>query len=390
MIPHLMAYGFAALNFLFFSATLLFGFFTVRSIACLRWAVRLPPKLPDTGKTLPRCSIIFAARDEGARVEQTLRHIMGQEGIDLEVIPVDDRSSDRTWEIFQSISAVDPRVKPERVDFLPPNWLGKCHACQVGAQKASGDWLLFTDADCWLGKDVVARAIALAESEKVEHVTLTPGVSPRTWPAEGCHIAFLLTLIDWLANVNRDKPNAYMGIGAFNLVRADTYRKFGGHETLRLSVVDDMKLGRLVRRVGGRTRAFIGSADVECHWGVTARNLIQIMEKNYFAALGYHVPLGVLVGVIMPLFWLGSLTGPFFGTFLGWSAAAATLSITVPAVLVCRRLRWPIRGALFTPFAFPILYYAVFNSMRVTLRQGGVRWRDTFYPLNLLRKEDVR
>ncbi len=376
-----------ALTIILFLAALTSGFFTARSLLCLKWARRLPYRKPANR---PKCSIIFAARDEGARVEQTLRHILALEGVDFEVIPVDDRSRDETSQILKRISAEDPRVKPKRVDILPENWLGKCHACHLGAQSASGDWLLFTDADCWLKPDVLARAIAVAETESVEHVTLTPGVAALTLPAEGCHIAFLLTMIDWMANVNQDKANAHLGIGAFNLVWAEVYRKFGGHETLRLSVVDDVKFGRLVRRVGARTRAFIGSDDVECHWGVTARNLIKIMEKNYFAAIDFRTWLGILVGVIMPLLWFASLLGPLTGTFLGWSAAGATLSIVVPAVVIARRVGWPIRGALVTPFVLPILYYAVLNSMIVTLSRGGVRWRDTFYPLDLLRKGNVR
>src|SRR5262249_46947701 len=256
--------------------------------------------------------------------------ILALQGIQFEVIPVDDRSRDETSQILKRISAEDPRVKPKRVDILPENWLGKCHACHLSALSPAGAWLLVTYADCWLKPVVLARASAVAEAEQVEHVPLTPGVSARTLPAEGCHLAFLLTIIDWIANVNCDKPNAHLGIGAFNLVRAEVYRKFGGYETLRLSVVDDVKFGRLVRRVGARTRAFIGGDDVECHWGETARDLIKIMEKNYFAAIDYRTFLAILVGVIMPLLWLAALLGPFSSTFIGWTAFAALLSIAIP------------------------------------------------------------
>src|SRR5262245_59752118 len=112
---------------------------------CVKWARRLPglPTDWNRGKPLPRCTIIFAARDEGERVEQTLRHILAQQGIEFEVIPVDDRSRDQTAQVLKRISAEDSRVKPKRVDLLPENWLGKCHACHVGAQSATGEWLLF-------------------------------------------------------------------------------------------------------------------------------------------------------------------------------------------------------------------------------------------------------
>jgi glycosyltransferase involved in cell wall biosynthesis len=277
------------LQVLFFISATVYLVMSIRALWCLRHAHRLP--LTPT-QNRPRVSVIFAARDEADRVENTVRHLLAQQGIDLEIIAVDDRSRDQTGEILKKLSQEDARVRPKRVDSLPEDWLGKCHACHIGASSATGEWLLFTDADCWLKPDVLARAIAVAEREIVQHITLTPGVSARTVPAAGWHIAFLITVADWIARTNTDHPRGYLGVGAFNLVRADTYRKFGGHETLRLTVVDDVKLGKLVRKVGARTRAFIGGDDVECHWGVTVRHIIKIMEKNYFAAADYRIAVG--------------------------------------------------------------------------------------------------
>ena len=153
--------------------------------------------------------------------------------------------------------------------------------------------------------------------------------------------------------------------------------------------MDDVKLGLLIRRAGGKTRAFLGNQDVECHWSVGIRDLIKIMEKNYFAAIDYRISVGTLVGAVL-LFWVASIVGPFTNTFLGWTAFAAMLSVALPAIIVSRRIGWSVRAALLTPFIFPVLYYAVLNSMITTLRQGGVRWRDTFYPLDLLRRGNVR
>ena len=264
------------LEFLFCSAALIFSFRWLWALFCLRWAQRLAP-LRQPLANRPRVSVVLAARDEEARVEQTLRHILAQEHIDLEVIPVSDRARDGTDRILKQLALEDSRVHPKRVNVLPERWLGKCYACHVGASSATGDWILFTDADCWLKPDVIARAIAIAERENVDHVTLTPGVEPQTLAAEAWHIAFLISLADRFAHVNQDKPNGHLGIGAFNLIRTSLYKQFGGYEALRLSVVDDIKLGRLVRRAGGRTRAFIGGDDVECHWGVT----VPSMKKSW-------------------------------------------------------------------------------------------------------------
>jgi glycosyltransferase involved in cell wall biosynthesis len=375
------------LDAIFFLSATVFAGMSLRALVYLRWCQRLPPELPI--RRPPLVSVIFAARDEEERIEATIRHILAQQHVDLELIVVDDRSRDGTAHILKSLSAEDSRVHPKRVDALPPDWLGKCHACHLGANSARGDWLLFTDADCWLKPDTLARALAAAEREKVEHITLTPGVAPETPLAEAWHIAFLITVTDWIARANTDKPNGHLGIGAFNLVRAETYRKLGGHEALRLSVVEDIKLGKLVRRSGARTRAFIGGDDVECHWGVTVRQMIKIMEKNYFAALDYRTSLGLLVGVLMTLLWCGAVAGPFTGRFLGIAAGASLLSGAIPALVIAKRLKWPKRGALLTPFVFVALYYAVLNSTVVTVRQGGIRWRDTFYSLEKLRAGNV-
>ncbi len=374
-------------DILFFLAAVVFSVMTLRTLRALRWCQRLPAELP--AQRPPLVSVIFAARDEQDRVEATLRHILAQEHVDLEVIPVDDRSRDNTGQILKTISAEDPRVRAKRVDTLPPDWLGKCHACHVGASSARGEWLLFTDADCWLKPDTLARALAVADRRNVEHVTLTPGVTPTTRFAAAWHVAFLMSAADWIERVNRDAPKGYLGVGAFNLVRTDTYRKCGGHEALRMTIVDDVKLGRLVRRIGGRTRAFIGGDDVECHWGVTVRQMIKIMEKNYFAALDYRTFAGWVVGVGLTALWGAALIGPFTGTFLGFAAGAALLSGIVPALVITKRLRWSILGALLTPFVWVALFYAVLKSMLVTFRQGGVRWRDTFYPLEKLRSGNV-
>ncbi len=105
------------------------------------------------------------------------------------MLPVSDRAQDRTASILEGLALEDSRVHPS-VDTLPARWLGKCHACHLGASTASGDWFLFTDADCWPKKEVIAHAIAVAERENVDHVTLTPVSSLRRFlPKRGISLS---------------------------------------------------------------------------------------------------------------------------------------------------------------------------------------------------------
>jgi len=200
----------------------------------------------------------------------------------------------------------------------------------------------------------------------------------------------LTSILSWFSGVNRDRPKAHLGIGAFNLVHAAAYRQCGGYEALRLTVLDDVKLGLLLRRAGKRTRGFLGVDDVECHWGATIWSMIKIMEKNYFAALDFRLWL-VVAGSVATILVLGAvLAGLMTGSVGGLAAGISPLSLILPAGILARRLGWSWPCALCMPFMVPVFLYALVNSTLVTLRQGGIRWRDTFYRLDILRAETVR
>ena len=373
--------------------TLLFVGMTLHFLWHLRWVHRLPAldslPAPSDAKE-PFVSVILAARDEEKRVEDTISRVLEQKGIRLQIIVANDRSTDKTGPILDRLAGADARIQVILIKDLPPNWLGKCHACHLASQQASGDWLLFTDADCWLHPEALARALRVAKRDAADHVTLLPGVAPRTLAAAGWHIVFTMAASDWVSRVNRNRPRAHLGVGAFNLVRADLYRKAGGHEKLRLSVVDDVKLGLLLQRTGCRTRGFLGSSDAECHWGTTLGEGIQLMEKNFFAIVDYRATLVIGLVVSMWSFWGIAFLGLISCTLPGLIAFCAMLLLAIPSFVVGRRLGFSSASALVTPFIFPLAHYALLRSMVLTLRRGGVRWRDTFYPLALLRRGNLK
>jgi glycosyltransferase involved in cell wall biosynthesis len=362
------------------------------SLFHLRWVRRLPQavELPAFSEARPMCSVVIAARNEEHRIEATLRHLLEQSGVPIEIIVADDRSSDGTAKILTQLAAEDSRVQTLRIDHLPEHWLGKCYACHLAAGMARGEWLLFTDADCWLKPDVIARALAVAQRDTADHIALTPGITPRTFAAHAWYLMFLTSFLSWIAGVNRDKRGAHFGLGAFNLVRALAYRECGGHEALRLTVLDDIRLGLLLNRCGKRTRAFLGANDVECHWGTTLHELMRVMEKNYFAALDYRVEVVVAGGFMVTLMLIVIVVGLIGGTPLGLFAAFSSLALILPAIVIARRMSWPVRCALGVPAMFPVFLYAMLRSAFITLRHGGIRWRDTFYPLSELRARNVR
>src|SRR3954466_6590756 len=189
-------------------------------------------------------------------------------------------------------------------------------------------------------------ALRVADREEADHLTLTPGIGATGLGAQAWHLAFLITLANWFSGVNRDRPKAYLGMGAFNLVRTSAYRECGGYEALRLTVLDDVRLGLLLRRAGKRTRGFIGGDDVECHWGTTVRGMIQVMEKNYFAAIDFRLATALAAGLGGMLLWCAAIIGPFTGTAAGVAAGLAMLTLSVPAYVLARRLGWGGTSAL--------------------------------------------
>jgi glycosyltransferase involved in cell wall biosynthesis len=361
------------LDFVFWGIAVFYLMMACSHLYHLRWAHRLPPlsaldpKLPTTS-----VSIITAARDEEARIASAVRRFLGQEGVRIEVIVVDDRSTDRTAEIVRQLAKEDSRVRVIQVETLPENWLGKCHACHVGAAAATGDWILFSDADCWLQRDVIHRALLVAQREQAEHITLTLGITPEGIGVQAWHLAFLLSLSNWFSGVNRDRPRAYLGMGAFNFVRRDAYHACGGYEALRLTVLDDLRLGLLLRRAGKRTRGFIGGDDTQCHWGATLRDMIKIMEKNYFAAIDYRTGVVIAMGFIGTFLWFGALAGLFAQSIAGSAALFGLLSLALPALVVAGRLRWSVGWPLWCRSFFPRCF------MRCSTRRSPLFARGAF------------
>ncbi len=355
----------------------------------------LPPLDESSASRLAqvRVSVIIPARDEAERIETTVRRVLAQRDIDIELVVVDDRSTDGTREILQRLEADHSALHLVCVDKLPEHWLGKCHAAWQGAQIATGNWLLFTDADTWLADDAIARAALFGEESAADHVSMIPGFAPMSFLGRQCMLAFVGLLLDQAQRVNRDARGGFFGVGAFNMVRRDMYDKFGGHQTLHMEVIDDMKLGVLVRRYGGKTRAVIGAQLATIQFGHTARDFVRLLEKNGFAAFEYNLIAGIGMPVTMLTLTTLAALGPLIflmnGSIAGLAAGLALLIAGIPSAAMARAQGWSALFTLLAPLANPIIAYAFLRSTVKTLRNGGVTWRETFYPLDQLRKHRV-
>jgi len=338
----------------------------------------------------PRVSIIVPARNEEKDIEQSLTSLLALDYDNYEVIAVNDRSRDCTGEIMERVAA--SAKKPLRVIHhreLPSGWLGKTHAMWTATNQAKGDWLLFTDADVLFKPDSVRRALAYAVAEHADHVVLFPGLI-MSRPGEYMMIAFFHTLFlfghrPW--KVADPKAQDYIGVGAFNLIRRSTYEAVGTYKALRMDVLDDMKLGKVVKSGGFAQRNVFGGDLISIRWAQGAMGISDNLTKNFFAVLSFQWWRTILSA--FALAFLNLL--PFLGVWLahGWSRlpyAIALASMFLIYVGMSKRLKIPPYFFLLHPVSTALCIYTLLRSMFHALWNDGIIWRGTRYPLEELRK----
>ena len=337
----------------------------------------------------PSITVIVPARDEAADIAATLESLLAQDYPNLQIIAVDDRSTDATGAIISTLSAEYPeKLRALHITELPPGWLGKTHAMALAARQAPTDYLLFTDGDVVFRSDAIRRSLVSAASTHADHLVTVPTTIIKRWD-EAAILAFfqifgLWGVRPWRVSDPKARRDA-IGIGAFNLLRREAYLQVGGFEALRMEIVEDLGLGRRIKRAGLVQRIAFGRGLVSIHWAAGVTGLVNVMTKNLFSAFRFYVSL-----VLLACLWLlGFCVAPAVGLFWG--------STRVPAVLTLAAVAWGYRlmarpsglsswNVLALPFSALVFLFTLIRSMLITLKQGGVVWRGTFYPLAELRK----
>jgi len=334
-------------------------------------------------------SLLFAARDEEEKLPAALETLSALDYPRLEIIAIDDRSTDATSRILAEHTKKDARLRVVRVNELPKGWLGKPHALQKGYEAASGELLLFTDADVQFLPDTLRRAVSLFHERKLDHLTLLCGlVMKGFW--EKLVLTFFAVVFQLSTDPQRvanPRSRSYVGIGAFQLVRRSVYLAAGTHRKLALEVVDDLKLAKIVREAGGRSCVGMAQEHVTVRWHAGFANIIRGVTKNFFAAAGYRISLVLAhCGIIFLACLLPFVSIAFLH---GWARIFAAIAIGISVLFQgCVGIVMK-AGAVYgitQPIGAVVYLYMVFRSTAVTLWQGGVVWRGTFYSLEELRR----
>ncbi len=362
---------------------------SVRAFVGMRKVPRIERFEPMPAKDCPMISIIFGALNEAEKLPSALATILALDYPDYEVIAVDDRSTDATGQILDDFAARNPRLRVIHVTELPPGWHGKPHALHSGSKIATGSWQDFTDADVHFAPDSLGRIIAAATLDKCDHLALmTKTIMIGFWEhvvMTFFGLGFALGEEAWRTSDARS--SRYIGIGAFQLIRRQAYDAFNGHLAMPMEVLEDMKLSKLTKRAGFRSQVGYAPQHVSVHWHSGLGNLVRGSSKTFFAAASYN--LAMLGGQVLGLLMLSVFPWvalPFVhGEARIFAAIAVAISFACHAAVSASAGASPLYG-LTHPIGALIFVWMLLRSAFLTLRNGGVTWRGTFYPLAELRR----
>lgn len=345
---------------------------------------RAPP--PYGPGPRPRVSLLIPARNEEANIDITLRAALASEGVELEVVVLDDSSTDLTATIVAAHVQRDPRLRLLTAPPLPPGWCGKQHACHVLASHARHPALVFADADVRLAPDALARIAGLLERRRLDLASGFPleetGTLAEALIVPLIHVLLLGYLPIWLARRSRH-PAFGAGCGQLMAVRRDAYQRAGGHASIKNSLHDGLMLPRAFRLAGCAADLFDATDLAHCRMYRGGREVWQGFAKNATEAMAKPLALPVWTlllggGHVLPFLLLIPALAAGSGTAVAASALACACVYAARVALVLRfRQSWP--GALLHPLGITLLLILQWSALVASWRGQPAVWRGRAY-----------
>jgi len=340
-----------------------------------------------------RVSVIIPARNEEANIARVVHSLAAQQGV-REILVVNDHSQDRTAEILDGLKAKIPGLQVLETDTLPEGWTGKSYAAATGARAATGDWLLFTDADTQHQPGSLAFLLERAEREGVDLLSLSPGQTTRTvW--ENAVIPLIYTQLARLyrfEDVSDPASPAAAANGQYVLIRREVYDRVGGHEAVRGAILEDVELARRVKSTGGRLLFLPGGAWVSTRMYASLAEMWHGWTKNLYLLYGRNV---TRMLVTLAELWLLDLVPAlaFIVLALAWAIGAGDLRTVLAALaffFLAMLRQWNYAQALgrigldprlasYQTAGAALLGLLLLNSARAYWLGGKIEWKGRLY-----------
>jgi chlorobactene glucosyltransferase len=363
-------------------------FYALRSLRVLSGWERVPA-LTGPDANAPSLSIVVPARDEERSIEACVRSLIAQHGADLEVIVVDDNSTDATAAILRELQGEFPALRVIEGAPLPAGWIGKPWACAQGAAAARGVWLLFTDADSRHEPHASASALAFVRAKGADALSIMTGQDLETF-AEAALLPAILQIIVFatgmLSEVNDPaRPDRALANGQYLLVSRVAYDALGGHAALRAEIVEDIEFARRLK-LDGRFRLVVAEGTQLVHvrmyrsfreiWNGFSKNAYLGARGNLPAIAG-GVAFCALLSIAPPLLAAAALRRG--RTTEAAEALAASFAVMGAGVYGAGFVSLPRRLAIFAPLGLAMFGAIALNSTRLALTGAGFEWRGRRY-----------
>jgi len=347
---------------------------------------RSDSKLPEPA---PPISVLIPARDEEANIESCLKSLQKQDYPNLEILVLDDNSTDSTASLVQRIAATDDRIQLIRGKPLPKGWAGKPFACYQLARKAKGAWLLFVDADTTHASHMLRSVLSLALERRCSLLSGFPRQLATSLPQKVAIPVLYFVILSWLPLwwlQHCKKPKPSLAIGQFLLFPSEEYWRIGGHRAVKSKILEDVWLGVEVHRHGGRHMAVDLSPVVSCsmYQGLGAMWEGFIKWIYSVAALSSAALVGLIVAGY--IFFLA----PFYSLYRALFVVAAPadwqqlVALQVAIIITMRgiadnRFKEPVVSALLHPFGFSFLFLVCLYAASRRALGGRVHWKKRLY-----------
>jgi len=346
---------------------------------------------PPAPAAWPKVSLVIPACNEESTLREAVESRLREGYPDLEVVIVEDRSVDGTARVADELARADPRVRVVHVDSVPEGWLGKVNALRRGADVATGEWILFTDADVHFAPGTLEKSVAWCEARGHDLLAAVPQFSSGGLVLDASVSSVLrLILIGTKAWAIEDpRSPASIGSGSFNLVRRSTFAKTPGFEWIRTDPADDVALGVMMKHFGARVSMIGGRGHVFVRWYATTGQLVRGSERASFSSMArYSLARGLAVSAFSVILdW-----SPYLSALLPFSPmplrllGLAALVLGLPAAAAVNRwVGFPILPALVPVLGNAVMTFALVRASWLGHRRGGIVWRGTFYSNDMLR-----
>lgn len=338
----------------------------------------------------PRLSVIVPALNEAETIETAMQSLLDEDYPNLQILLINDRSTDETGAIIDRMAAQDPRVTPVHITELPEGWLGKVNALHQGMLQANGECVLLTDADVHFAKGVLRKAISFGIAENKDFLTALPDVQTKSFWLQATSMALgeLMGVAAKIWEVGKPNSQAYAGVGPFNLMRRETYDKSKGLPWLKMEISEDLGVGLMMKEAGAQMTLFNARNQLLWSWYKDLPEMVKGLEKNIFPLIGqYKYSNAILFSVLL---WL-TVLAPFAAfyphgiTWLAYVGGAAFSLHILYAIVYSRWLNFPALPGIFLQVGKPILSFILLRSAYLCWKQNGILWRGTHYRLQDLK-----